>query len=402
MGSMEQNQKVKKIKIDAISTKLPEFHFTTTLKDTDLFGIALEPAKPGDKARIARKGFYSEYEGDFFFTCLHEISALILGQWLMKKKFNESVISNCLIFIDRTRKADVFINCPTFMEVTVKEPPQKRNVIMREDISDIHNISFSGVHLRPECGVIYIFSVGWRRGIYFDFLPINPKEPSESGNLNLIFGACHAYLTFPEIYRYEEFPELKRKIYHAGWFPFIRILGYPFNEIYHALKNDLPISNFETKLIASFNDQSIREMCNTWITNQLFKKRESFLKKGIDEYIEKDYISAIHVLYPCIEGVLQDLSYDVDLKGDSGEKLTTKLILYLKSKNPETRLLLPDNFKEYLINSYFTKFDRKAEEIDLSRHSLAHGAATDEGDFTQVKALQTILILDQLSFYMQT
>ena len=143
-------------------------------------------------------------------------------------------------------------------------------------------------------------------------------------------------------------------------------------------------------------------MCNTWITNQLFKKRESFLKKGIDEYIEKDYISAIHVLYPCIEGVLQDLSYDVDLKGDSGEKLTTKLILYLKSKNPETRLLLPDNFKEYLINSYFTKFDRKAEEIDLSRHSLAHGAATDEGDFTQVKALQTILILDQLSFYMQT
>ena len=216
-----------------------------------------------------------------------------------------------------------------------------------------------------------------------------------------MFGACHAYLAFPEIYQYQKLPELKEKLYGSGWFPFIRILGKPFTEIFNAIKNGIPLSDIEKPIIASFNEGKINSMNDSWISNPLFKKRELFLKKGIEHYLKKDYLSAIHVLYPCIEGILQDLSSNVDVKGDAGEKLTTKLVSYLKSKNPDTQLLLPDNFKEYLIESYFMKFNRESEEIDLSRHSLAHGAATNADEYTQGKSLRAILILDQLSFYVE-
>jgi len=402
MGSVEQFPKRKTIKIDAIASKWPEFHFKVSLKDTDLVGIALEPAKAGEKVRIARRGFHTDYGGDFFFNCLDKISSLFLTEWLSKHKLKESKISNALIFIDRSRNSEVFINCPTFMEVTMKESSQNNKLIRREDISDIHKVFFSGVHQRSDCAVIYIFTEKWRRGIYFDFLPIDLKSPSFSGDLNFLFGSCYAYLIFPEIYRYEENPDLKLKLYSSGWFPFIRILGRPFTEIFNALQNDLEISEIEDKIISSIDEEAIHEMLKRWITNQLFEKRESFLKKGIEEYFEKDYISAIHVLFPCIEGIINDLSFQAEIKGDSGEKLTTKLVMYLKSQNPETRLLLPNNFKEYLINSYFAKFDKNSEDIDLSRHSLAHGAAIDINDYSQVRSLQAILILDQLSYYVES
>jgi hypothetical protein len=402
MIPLKQNNKTRTIKIDLIEAKRPEFHFKVNLKGTNLAGIALETAKPGDKVRVARRGFYSDFDGDFFFTCLNEISELILQDWLNKGKIKESKISNCLIFIDKNSKADVFVNCPTFMEVTIKESSKNHSLIKREDISDIQKVSFSGVNLRSDLAVIYIFSNRWRRGIFFDLLPIDPKITiSQPTDLSVLFGACYAFLTFPEIYQYQTDTELKNKLYSAGWFPFIQILGKPFNEIFNMIKNDLPLTDIEKLIISSFDETKITSMYNTWVSNQLFKKREVFLKKGIEEYLEKDCISAIHILYPCIEGILQDLSYDIETQGDAGERLTTKLISYLKSKNPETRLLLPDNFKEYLIDSYFMKFNRQSDEIDLSRHSLAHGAAINEDDYNQAKTLQAILILDQLSSYMQ-
>lgn len=399
---MPQNNKTRTIKIDLIEAKRPEFHFKVILKNTNLAGIALETAKPGDKVRIARQGFYSDFDGDFFFTCLNGISELFLGNWLNKNKIKESQISNCLIFVDKNSKAEIFVNCPTFIEVTIKESSMTSNALTREDISDIQNVSFSGVNLRSDLAVIYIFSSRWHRGIYFDFLPIDPKTTlTETTNFGFLFGACHAFLTFPEIYQYQTNSVLKNKLYGAGWFPFIRILGKPFNEIFNMIKNDLPLTDIENVIISSFDDTKINSMYNTWVSNQIFRKRELFLKKGIDEYLEKDFISAIHVLYPCIEGILQDLSYDIETQGDAGERLTTKLISYLKSKNPETQLLLPDNFKEYLIDSYFMKFNRKSEVIELSRHALAHGAAINEDDYNQVKTLQAILILDQLSSYLE-
>lgn len=333
---------------------------------------------------------------------MDEISSAFLNEWLIKNKFKESIISNCLIFFDKDGQADIFINCPTKIDVTVKDSSINRVTINREDISDIHKVTFSGVHLRPELAVIYIFSNGWRKGVYFNFLPIDTSVSAESENLNEIFGRYFAYLIFPEIYRYQEIPDLKLKLYQAGWFPFIRLLGHPFNEIFNALKNNLPISDFEANIIALFKRDIINSMLNSWINNQNYKKRESILKNGIEEYFEGDYISAIHVLSPCIEGILQDLSFNVNVDGNSGEKLTTKLLLYLKSKHYETRLMLPENFKEYLIKSYFSKFDRNAEDIKLSRHSIAHGAVTDKEEFTQVRTLQYILILDQLSFYLES
>ena len=59
----------------------------------------------------------------------------------------------------------------------------------------------------------------------------------------------------------------------------------------------------------------------------------------------------------------------------------------------------PDIFYKYLKEVLFKSFDLKKDEVDLSRHSTAHGVAKPE-QFTKDRALQAILTLDQMYRYL--
>ena len=62
-------------------------------------------------------------------------------------------------------------------------------------------------------------------------------------------------------------------------------------------------------------------------------------------------------------------------------------------------LLLPQQFLKYLTESVFTSFNVETGTVDLSRHSAAHGVATGK-DYTAERALQAILTLNQIYFYL--
>ncbi len=64
----------------------------------------------------------------------------------------------------------------------------------------------------------------------------------------------------------------------------------------------------------------------------------------------------------------------------------------------EFSLFFPRAFFEYLKESVFPNFDLEQGDISLSRHTSSHGIAKAE-DYTKVRALQMILILDQIYFY---
>ena len=69
-----------------------------------------------------------------------------------------------------------------------------------------------------------------------------------------------------------------------------------------------------------------------------------------------------------------------------------------KQRTNEFGLFLPDDFDVYLWEFYFSSFELERGDINLSRHSLAHGVAK-ESEFNKIKAFQAILIMDQISFY---
>jgi hypothetical protein len=80
-----------------------------------------------------------------------------------------------------------------------------------------------------------------------------------------------------------------------------------------------------------------------------------------------------------------------------------ELMDYIKQKaetkfNAVSSLGFPNEFYEYLEKTVFKNFDIATGKLDLSRHTTAHGYANPD-DFNKAKALQAILILDQIYFY---
>jgi len=81
-----------------------------------------------------------------------------------------------------------------------------------------------------------------------------------------------------------------------------------------------------------------------------------------------------------------------------------ELVEYVKQKaegkfGPRGSLGFSDVFYRYLNEVVFRDFDLTTGQIDLSRHSALHGVA-DQTKYTKNKAIQAILILDQMYFYL--
>ena len=146
----------------------------------------------------------------------------------------------------------------------------------------------------------------------------------------------------------------------------------------------------------SLDKDSIQTMFELWVTKEPFQSRQMLIGKGIEEYLQGDYISALHILYPQIEGLLQHLTFKGQQVG-STQQLRETLTSTAKEQCTEARLYLPDEFNDYLKTGFFPKIDL-AVNVKLTRHTLAHGVA-DENEFKSIRAFQAILILDQIYYY---
>ena len=157
-------------------------------------------------------------------------------------------------------------------------------------------------------------------------------------------------------------------------------------------------------LLDKFDKPRLETMTNRWWKHPLFEEKQELLQAGIDAFLsgtKSDYINCIKTLYSEIEGIMHALYFE-----DSGErtrhiqKLIDRLIeVGERSTEDDQSLLLPQYFLNYLTENIFKKYDLTTGKVDFSRHSALHGVALGE-DYTSAKALQALLTLDQIYFYL--
>ena len=348
------------------------------------------------------RNFLSPYDGLILYTVLDQITRIFLSNWMVNEKKSISSIKNCLILISNDI-AKVYINIPTIAVLISKRSIKKGEALTREDIADIRKIQFKDIEIELNSGIVYIFSLNWMKCVYFDHSPMLPKklkhakqqESCKEGDLESLFASFYSYIMFPEVFRLES--TINEKILEKGWFPFIRILGWRFEEIYNNVKNDFDIYNAEMKIVDFFDEKMIHNMIEDWVTKDIFKNHEKIIRTGIERYLEKDFISAIHVLYPRIEGIMRHIFLGTTERS-SQNNLVDKLTAVAEENNPDSCLFIPNNFSDYLKRFYFNNFDLEKGDLDISRNTIGHGIAKEE-DFDKIKAFQAILILDQMFFY---
>lgn len=379
-------------KLKAAIPILRKIHFEAV---ENFAGFAVETAKPGEIVKVQTRG--SLISDDALF---HKYIDQITGIFLKNEFVN--AIHQFLVLIHDNLSADIYLNdIPTKVLMMTKRDFEKGEVIRVNDMADISKLSFEGINIRDTDKFIYCFKVGWKFGLFFD---LHRDDGLDIEAMQSELGSLYRYLSFQYVYDVLESKPQFDLLIKDGWFPFIEIIGSEFKEVSAAYQNLTDPQSRIEELISKFDQERIARITNKWWKKKLFKDKRDILETGMDSYLRNDskgFIACIKTLLPEIEGIIR-LRYFEETRKGKGVRVPA-LIAYIVDKGriksgSDLSLFFPRAFFEYLNESIFPKFDLEKGDISLSKHTSSHGVARTE-DYTKSRALQLILILDQIYFY---
>lgn len=357
-------------------------------------GFSAQAAAEGQTVMLLVKGFFTPEDGHTFYRILEGLDRQFLEPY-RRSGGVVSTIDHCLVLLSTGGKAVVYVNeLPIMVKMVARRAVQAGEEITRKDIGAIAEMGFGDIDVPPETAVLFYFSVNWRRGVYVDFMPLQ-GEPL--GNLNRVLGQAFERLWFAELFSVPA--NLWPRIFNLGWFPFISLIGGPFEELIGFLERDI-VSAWEEKILARYDETTLNAMLEDWKKIDVFREHAPFFERGVERYLVGDYLSSVSNTWPRIEGVLR-FTYSGTAARPGQKTLLEDMRKVLEEKTVVPETYMPSLFGQYLLDFYYKDFALKSgEAVELSRHSHAHGVATAE-TYDRKKALIALLIVHQLYYYIK-
>jgi hypothetical protein len=281
------------------------------------------------------------------------------------------------------------------LQVVIRREMQAGTVVFERDIGDVTGLSFPMVPIQPNDRVLYLFREGWRFGLFFDLAGIESVE-----DLSRRLGRLFRELRYRHLYDLVANQPLFERLVAAGWFPFVEIIADGFQALLSSAEVGFDLADAEAKLLASFDDGRLDRLLTRWLVKPHFKAKEAILKSAVDAYRRGDSIAVLKIVLTEIEGILSDAHL-----ASTGKRAKLKALLKFASASAEAKvgasdsLMFSSAFGTYLEKYTFANFDPLSGPGNAgSRHAVGHGAA-DPTTYTQTRALQALLVLDQLALY---
>lgn len=370
-------------------------------------GFVVENARAGEEAKILYRAHLTSDDSDFY-GYVEKFCGMFLPANVLINSLHQF-----LIVIHKDLSADLYINdFPVALEMKSKTDIEKGQLVGLGDIADIRRLRFSDIGIDENDQVIYCFKVGWRFGLFFDLSAGRTKPVGEDlatqntlqlEELETSLGRLYGYLSFYHVYKTLEAESQFKDMVNDGWFPFVEILATDFKYLSEAYANTFDLENKIVALTARFTNERIGQITGKWWQKQHFEGHRAQIQAGIDAFLQNTRagnINCIKNLWSEMEGVLRAIYV-----ADTGSNRMTQndLITHIVDKATKESgagysLLMELPFLEYLRDVAFAKFDVESGDVPLSRNSSGHGVAGEE-QYTRPRALQLILILDQIYFF---
>jgi hypothetical protein len=358
-------------------------------------GYTLSAALPGETVSVALTEFTSSEDGDLFIGRLEGLPAHLVGKLPIESNIRPGTIDHLLAVILPDRSATVYVNeLRVIGQMRAKRPIKAGEPIHQDDVADIAEISFDGVDIPPTAGVMFLFSVGWRKGLFYDLGPLHARG-SRQFDLRVFLAQAYTYLTFQHLFKItaEEWSVLLDQ----GWFPFQLLKTGTVKEMLAHVRQKWPIDRLLER-IADETRASFEQLRDRIASSPMLSEQLPFIDLAIEHFRKSDYISSIAVLYPRLEGIMrrQHLQTQPQKRPSQGNLASGLVEADAKSRH-QLSLLLPERFREFLTSVYFKDFDPRNPE-GISRHTVSHGVAPAV-DYDLKGATLGFLALDQMSYF---
>lgn len=370
-------------------------YFETKLENI-LLGYSESAAQKGEKVKISLLGFFSSEDGDQLINRLEGFPQQMLSLIPSNQLILPSMVDTLVAVIRKDKTVSLYLNeVTTIAQIKAKKGVKKSALISADDILDIVEVEFKDIQIPEDAGFVYVFSVGWRKGFFYDFSPLHGDL--RKYDLKKQLGSLHAYLTFQERFKIPE--SAWDSMLVQRWFPFIYLDDKMIKKIIMYAKEgwdiDILLPEIKNNVLRLLEEASPFDKSLSY-----FGEHTSLIEHAIDRYKNGDYISCVSILYPRIEGVMRTFYRDIGYNASpSSTSLTDAVVEHNSQERTETSLLLPDKFHRYLKDIYFSRF-APGSKPDVSRNSVAHGEARAD-DFSLKSASIAILVLYQLSLFLK-
>ena len=357
-------------------------------------GYVLEAAREGEDALVQCLEFTSTEDGQHFIQRLEGIPNNILAK--MQSQTLPSQIDHMLAICRRDGTATIYLN-----ELGIKghiraaRPVNAMQDLHKDDVADIESLEL-GVDIPDDSGFLFLFSVGWRKGLFYDFAPVVGKEPkARQYDPGGALTQAYAHLMFQE--RFSISDAEWESLFQSQWFPFVGMGDRGINGLISQIRSDWDpdelLNEITTEVCAR-----VPGMVEGWQKLSPFQPHLKILERAAERFQKKDYVSCTSLLFPRIEGILRTHQSSLGAPTSYKPGSLSKSAVASKIGNDKS-LLMPHRFLEYLNDIYFANFNPQSQNISVSRHSVGHGVA-DQSKFDQKSAVIGILLVNQLSYFL--
>ena len=360
-------------------------------------GYAAEAKRSGeDRVAITVREFTSTEDGQHFIRRLEGFPDEVLQK--VPNRLNPSQVDSMLVIIRRDGRAIVYIN-EIMQQASVRcwRPMEAGQGVFKDDISDIDRIDI-GVDIPSDAGFLFLFSIGWRKGLIYDFAPIPTRIASlREYDVGVALAQVYCHVLFQE--RFSISDEEWGKLFAAKWFPFAGLTHDQIESlIQHIRAGWDPDDKIEDIVVET--KRRLPQMMDKWRGHRSFSPHMNIVGRAVERLLENDPVSCTGLLFPRIEGILRTHSASLDTSDGVSQSSLAELAVSSKVEN-ERSLLLPRRFLAYLNDVYFAGFDPKDANIAISRNSVGHGVAS-ESEFSQKSAVISLLIVHQLFLFLDS
>ena len=368
------------------------FHLDTV---QDIGGFSLTNVEKGNYFWLLTRATTNSDEPEFY-KYIEQLSNPLFN----KVGVFPDAVHQFLILIHNDLSADLYVNdFLVAVELMIKRDVKNFEVITHGDIADIRRLKFPNIEIVRTDKVIYCFKAGWKFVLFFDL-----SRELDTDAMELDLGTSYRNLSFQYVYEVLKNETQFKEMIEDGWFPFIEIIGAEYKSLSEAYQNKFHFKDTIDKIVSNFDKARIERITNRWWRNKIFIEKKDILQAGFNAFLRGDnegYINCIKNLLLEVEGIIR---YQYLKDTGKGKNIGLKELLpHLIEKGKEKTgadysLFLPLPFLRYLKDVVFSHFDLETGQVDLSRHSVSHGVAKAEA-YKKIDALQAILVLDQIYFY---
>ncbi|MBX3426485.1 MAG: hypothetical protein KF688_12460 [Pirellulales bacterium] len=358
-------------------------------------GYCLSAARAGETGTIQQLEFTSTEDGQHFVQRLEGIPNDILNR--LSPLFRPSQVDSLLAICRQDGTATVYINeLAQRARIRSRGAIEVGSAVTKNQIADIERLEFD-VDIPADAGVVVIFSVGWRKGLFYDFCPIGgPEREDRQYDLSAILGQAYCHVMFQE--RFSISDDEWKALFAAKWFLFTGLSDESNNTIISHLRSGWDPDEKLADYVDEIKGQ-LDQWLDNWRDHSSYSPHLQILARAVERFQDDDYVSCTGLLFPRIEGILRTHHTSQGVSNRPLPKNLTDTAVASKIDNDKC-LLMPHRFATYLREIYFANFSPTTQDIDVSRHSVAHGVA-DPGQFNQKSALLGLLIVQQLFYFLE-